>query len=245
MAKPPRSGYGNAGSGYRGSSAPIQQYAFTSTPALNTNLSWQQYGTYRTNGSPVTQGYDQNANFRGVRPNVHSPTNVGYIHPMGVSQSGSRDDSAIMPVRAGGSSRHSSYLQSPNSPTFAPGSSSKAAPDRYRRTTTQHARSQSFTPSSMGSGQTQPGSEVRPTSLYGSLPNGSLEDVKNLGRSNRQPAPEEVIKLRRSQENLSSSSSTLQPISNNRPHSRNGSTESVNSSRSSHSRPSSVSFCPL
>ena len=52
----PRAAYGGVTNhtGYRGSSGPVQQYAFTTTPSLHQVAQWQPYGTYRTNTSPVT-----------------------------------------------------------------------------------------------------------------------------------------------------------------------------------------------
>ena len=286
----PRAVYhGAGGSGYRGSSAPMQQYAFMSTPNLNQSIPWQQqYGAYRTNSSPAVpaaQGYDPNANFRGRVPHNGQQTNMAYMHPMGVSQNGSWDDSAIPAGRGSVAAPrpHSTYLSGPSQPAFAPSAPAKAAPDRYGRQaaqTNQHARSQSSSlPSSLalgnanqiynGPNNAKAAQPTRPNSFYASAPGLSVDDSLLY----RQPAPEEVNRLRRrTVHTLDSTESAIlsglehgkkdEPsladtltfgpsndrfVKTSRPssssasvHNRNGSSESVSSSRSNHSRPSSV-----
>ncbi|XP_044724254.1 putative dihydroflavonal-4-reductase protein [Hirsutella rhossiliensis] len=155
--QPPRSPYQAAGSsGYRGNTAPVQPYAFTSTPNLNQTMSWQQYGAYRTASSPATAGaqpYDLNANYRAPLPSGPPATNVGYSHSFGVGNGGSRDDSALSTNRnITPTSRSQSFLAVNSQPSFSSGAPSRNAPDRYRRSSggNLHSRSQSSTlPSSI------------------------------------------------------------------------------------------------
>lgn len=243
----PRSPYGAATpAGYRGASAPIQPYAFTNTPNMPQNMQWQQVPFQAV---PANQAYSPNMNYRGRFPNNPQAVNLGQTHPMGVNQGGSRDDSAI-PSRA---PAHASRLQ-PTSPSFTPsGQSAKAAPDRYRRPApqpTQHARSQSSSlPSTAAlnynaqNGATQ----NRPTSFYATVP-ASMDDMHLV----RPSSQDDANRMRRkSMVNLDTESlSPLEDVTQlaktlrvvpGTSHSRNGSSESVTSSRSSHSRPSSVS----
>lgn len=220
----PRAAYhGNATfTGYRGSSTPVQQYAFQSTPSLN-NI------TYRGSGSAA-----------------------------GVTQAGSRDDSVILNARHG-------------VPVARPQPTHKAAPDRYRRGHVQpgnHTRSQSATlPSTANLPNTANYYNVansskaamanRPANFYVSVPGTSMDDMHIY----QQPQPDAKGMRRRSMQSLDSAPSlkpqldpatkaieadpktSLRPVPNNTAHSRSGSSESVNSSRSNQSRPS-VSHCP-
>ncbi|KJZ72879.1 hypothetical protein HIM_07642 [Hirsutella minnesotensis 3608] len=148
----PRSPYHNTGSsGYRSNTAPVQPYAFTSTPNLNQTLSWQQYGSYRANSLSLAPGalmHDQNANHRIQHPSNASAANTAYSHSFGVSHAGSRDDSALSMLRnAGSTPRPQSVLSVHTQPSFSSGTPGRNAPDRYRRPSggTHHARSQSST----------------------------------------------------------------------------------------------------
>lgn len=211
----PRSPYGPA-PGYRGGSAPIQPYAHTNTANLGPNQNqWQ--AAYR----PGTQIYDPNS------PRGRFPSNpqVNFIHTqLGVGQGGSRDDTAI-PARG--------QRVQPTSPSFTPG---QRAPDRYRRPApTQHSRSQSAAlPTTVAMAYNGPNNGAmpnRPLSFYASVP--VAMDDPNLQR----PSSHDGLRRRtNSQEDVTQLASTLRVG-----HSRNGSSESV-SSRSSHSRPSSVGF---
>ncbi|KAI8243508.1 Protein BNI4 [Colletotrichum sp. SAR 10_96] len=123
---------------YRGSNAPIQPYAFTSTPSLNTTGQWQQYGNgYRTASSPAvpTQGMVQGHD--GNRSRHTGSSSVSYSHNMGTSQGGSRDDSAIPAARTNPQAQRpqSAYLAGSTTPqmTFAQAAGAKTTPDRYRR----------------------------------------------------------------------------------------------------------------
>ncbi|KAL3964699.1 hypothetical protein ACCO45_001703 [Purpureocillium lilacinum] len=150
----PRSAYqGSAAAAYRGNTAPVQPYAFTSTPNLNQNMQnmqWQQYGAYRTHSSPAVPGIqtpDMNASYR--PPLLSSPMAVnmgGQPHSFGIGQSGSRDDSALRSSST--LARPQSFLSVNTQPSFGSGTSNRSTSDRYRRPSggaTHHARSQSST----------------------------------------------------------------------------------------------------
>ncbi|PHH93265.1 hypothetical protein CDD83_8776 [Cordyceps sp. RAO-2017] len=155
----PRSPYHAAtAAGYRGNSAPVQPYAFTSTPNLNQTVSWQQLGVYRTSPSamaPGVQPHDQSAAYRGPFLNGPQAANADYSHSFGLSHGGSRDDSALATARnITPTSRPQPYLSvGPQPSSFTgPGAPSRNAPDRYRRSSggVNHSRSQSSTlPSSI------------------------------------------------------------------------------------------------
>ncbi|RSM13743.1 hypothetical protein CEP52_001817 [Fusarium oligoseptatum] len=251
--------YGAAApSGYRGSSAPVQQYAFTSTPTLHHAQTWQQQGQPVRNQVP-------NVNY-GNRGFSSSMTNLPYTNTMGVGQTGARDDSAIPQRRniVPAPRPHSAFLAGPTTqPPYSPTSSSKAAPDRYRRPSNsqqqnQHGRSQSTTlPGNNGmptAAQLYNGPNPqraaalnRPNSFYNAMPGTSMDDMQ-LPQS---PLDDSKRSRRRSMRSVESSESsrpvvqdkvksdTLRVVSNPAAHSRNGSSESIVSSRSSHSRPSS------
>ncbi|KAL7768893.1 hypothetical protein ACKLNR_000277 [Fusarium oxysporum f. sp. zingiberi] len=241
--------------GYRGSSTPVQQYAFTSTPTLNHTQSWQPQGQ-------PTRNYNHNANYGG-RQFSSSATNVQY-NAMGVGQTGARDDSAIPQRRniVPAPRPHSAFLAGPTQPT-SPTSSSKAAPDRYRRSLTpqqnQHGRSQSTavpvngmpTATQLYNGPNPARSAIpnRPNSFYNAMPGTSMDDMQLLqspmddsNRSRRRSlrADSDLSKpATHDKSKADGNSQTLRVVTNAAAHSRNGSSESVNSSRSSHSRPSS------
>ncbi|GKT88377.1 LOW QUALITY PROTEIN: protein BNI4 [Colletotrichum tofieldiae] len=279
-----------SGSGvYRGSNAPIQPYAFTSTPSLNTNGQWQQYGSgYRTSSSPAvpTQGmvHGQDAS-RSRHSGSSSMSNPAYSHGMGTSKGGSRDDSAIPAARTNSQAPRpqSAYLAGSTTQqmTFAQTPGTKTTPDRYRRPALQQQQprqtsahqAQAWPPhlynapeqkSASVRGRT-PSYQGRPNSFYGAADDMQLnrqptEDSKRLrrrsmhsldsadypkpltpqefshseesSRPDRRPTPKNNEKTLRMV-------STLAPPVDNNMHARNGSAESLASSRSSHSRPSS------
>ncbi|KAJ0298783.1 hypothetical protein COL516b_009584 [Colletotrichum fioriniae] len=198
---------------YRGSNAPIQPYAFTSTPSLNTNNQWQQYGNgYRTASSPAvpTQGARHGGS--------SSVSNVGYNHGMGTSKGGSRDDSGIPAARTNSQAPRpqSAYLagNTTQQMTFAQTAGTKTTPDRYRRPALQ---------------QQQPRQTSAPS---GSGMATEFSHPEDSSRSDRVPTPKNSEKTLRIV-------SSLAPPADNNMHVRNGSAESLASSRSSHSRPSS------
>ncbi|KAF4484801.1 Protein BNI4 [Colletotrichum fructicola Nara gc5] len=204
---------------YRGSNAPIQPYAFTSTPSLNTTGQWQQYGNgYRTASSPAvpTQGMVQGHD--GNRSRHTGSSSVSYSHNMGTSQGGSRDDSAIPAARTNPQAQRpqSAYLAGSTTPqmTFAQAAGAKTTPDRYRRPALQ---------------QQQP----RQTSA----PSGSGMATE-FAQSEESSRPDRVPTPKNNEKSLRMVSSLAPPTDTNM-HVRNGSAESVASSRSSHSRPSS------
>ncbi|KAI9166693.1 tRNA-dihydrouridine synthase [Paramyrothecium foliicola] len=249
---------------YRGSTVPVQPYAFTSTPGLNSGVPWQQYGTYRTNSSPavpMAQAFDPSLAHR----SRSQPMNQGYVYQMGVGQGGSRDDSAIVQARniIPAPRPHSAYL---NQGAFTQSATTKAAPERYRRPSAQaaqHARSQSSTlPPTHGGGHSpsMSGSALaaRPTSLYAAGSGRTMDDMSLY----RQSSMEDVRRAR--QQSIHSNNSSDKSVTHEKPriedssaaaksreldsktlrvvpvHSRNPSSESVTSTRSSHSRPSSA-----
>lgn len=262
----PRAAYGGVTSatGYRGSSGPVQQYAFTTTPSLHQVAQWQPYGTYRTNTAPVpvvSQPYDANMNFRG-----RFPGNQGqsvYNAPTSVVAGASRDDSTIPTPRniVPQPRPHSAHLSAGHH-TYAGVPGGKAAPDRYRRPSAQgnqHGRSQSSTALPTAPVAATPTMlPNRPTSFYATVPGTSKDDTHLY----QQPRAEEANRLRRRsmhalEQSLDFNKSfeiaplgdgfaaakSEQDAKNLRvvpSHGRNASSESVNSSRSSHSRPSSA-----
>ncbi|KAH6998739.1 hypothetical protein BKA56DRAFT_665294 [Ilyonectria sp. MPI-CAGE-AT-0026] len=262
----PRSTYGSgAPAGYRGSSAPVQPYAFTSTPTLNRNQSWQQQTQQNA------RSHNANASY-GNRQYSSSMTNLAY-NPMGVGQTGSRDDTAIPPARniVPAPRPQSAYLAGSSQQSFAPSSSTKAAPDRYRRmanpqqTQNLHGRSQStgLPPNNgmlpavqMYNGPNPQRSAVpnRPNSFYGAMPGTSMDDMHVYPQS----LADDAKRLRRrsmhskdyaelskpnvppkTEKSGDKDGRTLRVVSSPTPRSRSGSSESVVSSRSSNSRPSS------
>lgn len=273
----PRSTYGSgAPAGYRGSSAPVQPYAFTSTPTLNRNQSWQQQTQQNA------RNHNANASY-GTRQYSSSMTNLAY-NPMGVGQTGSRDDTAIPPARniVAAPRPQSAYLAGSSQQSFAPSSSTKAAPDRYRRMANPqqnqnlHGRSQStaLAPNNgmlpavqMYNGPNPQRSAVpnRPNSFYGAMPGTSMDDMHVYPQS----LADDAKRLRRrsmhskdyaelskpnvppkTEKSGDKDGRTLRVVSSPTPRSRSGSSESVVSSRSSNSRPSSVSsyyplHCPI
>ena len=277
---------GNAGSqaAYRGNTtAPVQPYAFTSTPNLSSNGQRQQYGGYRGSTAPSSQ----------VAVNV-GDTNTS--RPAAVRQQAPQSSG---PTPAG-------------QLTFAQVASAKASPERYRRPAQKHADSspvvQQF---SQVSGSTMPSgsgtaasahvynpvaavdrkaaiprnsahfASSRPQSAYASVMGTSVDDihvprlrsdddVKKYRRRSLHSidisdyANKATLQdFRRAGESFrpdvpagSRKSSTLEKeqkavarvvplpaVEKNIVHARTGSAESAVSSRSSNSRPSSVSPC--
>ncbi|KAG5980414.1 hypothetical protein E4U55_004064 [Claviceps digitariae] len=260
----PRSVYhANGPTGYRGSSVSSQQYAFSSTPNLSQTLSWQQQGAYRTSSSSPTisshQGNDSSQNHRPAMPNIGQ----GYLNSFGVSYGGSRDDSAITSTRSlTPTSRPQSYLSVSTQPSFST-STKQSGPDRYRRTTpvqnSHHSRSQSSTlqtsPSMITPSQAYHASRRYSTSSL--MTNQGLPALTSMDdlQQYKKAAQEEALKLRRRNVHPAESSrdnSSVRPISRDSAdskqprlvppegHSRKGSSESVSSTRSSQSRPSSA-----
>ncbi|KAL6859602.1 hypothetical protein J3F83DRAFT_717301 [Trichoderma novae-zelandiae] len=98
------------GGGYRGSTVPVQSYAFAATPNLNQSLQWQQYGAYRTNSSPAvpTQTFDPSLVQRSHRPNP-SVTNMALVPAYHSSQGSSHSSSHSSGQSSGHSSLGSSH----------------------------------------------------------------------------------------------------------------------------------------
>ncbi|KAK3943016.1 hypothetical protein QBC46DRAFT_54129 [Diplogelasinospora grovesii] len=129
---------------YRGSSTPVQPYAFTSTPSLNQSAQWQQFRTFRTTSTPVvpaaqTFEYGQAAAARPRYATSASMTNLPSTVSTGLQLgAGSRDDSVIpmQGARRGSTTPRpqSAYLAgAPPQPSLAPAAPIRASPERYRR----------------------------------------------------------------------------------------------------------------
>ena len=285
---------------YRGGSAPIQPYAFTSTPSLNSSAQWQQFSAYRTSSTPAVptmQSFDgSNGGGRSRYPASASMNNLPIMQSSAsLATSGSRDDSSLpaMGRRVTPAPRpQSSYMASSSSqPSFAPpqATAARPSPERYRRP---QPRSIDVHPqtSAMPSGsgmatvnhlyntprKLSPSLPNRPSSYYGNVPGSAVDDI-SLHRQQSQEAkrirrrsmpaldsadypnpltppdlrqPEESSRL----EQLTPPETTdkeqiktarivsISAAGANAMHARNGSSESLVSSRSSHSRPSSVSM---
>ncbi|OLN93902.1 Protein BNI4 [Colletotrichum chlorophyti] len=273
---------------YRGSNAPIQPYAFTSTPSLNTNGQWQQYsGNYRTASSPAVptqgmiQGHDTN---RSRHAGSSSQSNVAYSQAMGTSKGGSRDDSAIPAARTNSlAPRPQSAFLAGNTTqqmTSAQTSGTKTTPDRYRRPAVQQQQPrQTSAPSGSGMATVShlynaPGPndqksvsvrsrnssfQGRPNSYYGAVDDMQLnaqqpaEDSKRLRRRSMHSLdsadypkpltpqefshpeqscrPDRVPTPKNNEKTLRIVSNLAPPVNNNM-HARNGSAESLASSRS-------------
>ncbi|KAF5661540.1 BNI4-like protein [Fusarium heterosporum] len=174
--------------GYRGTTAPVQQYAFTSTPTLHHSQTWQPQ-------AQPSRTYNHNANYGG-RQFSSSGASMQY-NAMGVGQTGARDDSAIPQRRniVPAPRPHSAFLAGSTQPT-SPTSQSKAAPDRYRRSSlstqqNQHGRSQSNavqvnagipTANQLYNGPNPSRSAIpnRPNSFYNAVPGVSMDDMQLL-----------------------------------------------------------------
>lgn len=254
----PKSVYNTNGStGYRGSTVATQPYAFSSTPNLSQTLSWQQYGAYRASSSstvPSHQAYDSSQNHR---PTIQNNAQ-GYSNSFGMSHGGSRDDSALASNRnLTPAARPHSYLSVSTQPSFST-STKQSGPDRYRRTT-HHGRSQSstFQPTPSMVTPSQAYQANRRYSASHLAPNQGLLSVSSMDdlQQYKQAAQGEAMRMRRRSVHTieARDNASVRPISRDsadskqprtiRPesHSRNGSSDSVSSTRSSHSRPSSVS----
>lgn len=223
-----RGSYGGTPTGYRGSSSHGQPRSF-SGQNLNHNMQWQHYAASRTNSSPAVPSagsYDPNAMYRTPQyGNGYPAQNAGYSPAYGMNNSGVRDDSALA-SRNYAPVQQSSYYGAGAGPT-------RNAPDRYRRANAQavhHNRSQSsissgyMTNANGGLYKLQSGSLSVPNLSGGKLPAVS-------------PASDDMLANR-----PTSSSRSSERRGSFTTHSRNGSSESVSSSRSAQSRPSSVSL---
>jgi hypothetical protein len=180
--------YGNpnglAGSAvYRGTSTPIQPYAFTATPSLNPAMQWQQFGNARASSSPTVptmQSFEHN-NARPRYPASVSMTNLpSSVVSMGYTPGGARDDSALPGTRrvAPAPRPQSAHLTgSATQVSFAQATPVRVSPERYRRPVPRPADS---------------GSVVQqPTSAQGSAaPSGSgMATVGHLYNSQKLSAP--------------------------------------------------------
>lgn len=281
---------------YRGSAAPIQPYAFTSTPNLSPAGQWQPYPNFRASSSsavPTTHTFvDQNGYPRSRHTANASLPNL----PMNMAPGGSRDDSALpnpMTRRGSGTPRpHSAYFSSSTVQTsFTSAAPTKSQPDRYRRPSQRGPESGSsiqqgqpggsappsgsgmaavshlYTPPATKERRPSPSSLNRPNSFYAKVP-GTVDDMQ-LGRNpedgkrirrRSMPALDAVevpkslaaLDLKKPEKSPADQTSskgaadkdkakTARLVTTTTASVKNGSSESLVSSRSSNSRPSSVS----
>jgi hypothetical protein len=124
---------------YRGSSAPVQPYAFTSTPSLNMSTQGQQTRSHRTSSSPAvptiqTLDYLQSTAVRSKYSASVSMTNLPSTGTVGQQTSAStRDDFALSGARRVTSAPRPSQ---PNGTVLPPSASTgpvRGQPERYRR----------------------------------------------------------------------------------------------------------------
>lgn len=200
---------------YRGSAAPIQPYAFTSTPNLNQAAQWQQpHPTFRTSSSSAVPTIQTLENQNGYPRTRHS-TNASMPNlPMNISPGGSRDDTALPPpgARRGSSNSRpqSAYFASSTVQTsFTSASPGKAQPDRYRRPVVRAVDSNTSAPQGHSGGSAAPsGSGMASVShLYTPTPNANKErrpSPSNIGRPNsfyaKVPGSVDDMQLYRTQE---------------------------------------------
>ncbi len=124
---------------YRTGSAPIQPYAFTTTPSLHPAAQWQQFGNIRSSSAqavPTLQSFEQpNGHGRSRHIAGFSMTSLP-ASAMGYTSGGSRDDSALPGTRrvAQTPRPQSSYMSgSAAQVSFTQATPVKLPPERYRR----------------------------------------------------------------------------------------------------------------
>ncbi|KXX76933.1 Protein BNI4 [Madurella mycetomatis] len=204
---------------YRGGSAPVQPYAFTSTPNLNPTTQWQQTRAHRTSSSPAvptSQSLDSQQNVARSRYSASvSMTNPPSTASAGPQVgAGHRDDFALPSSR-----RVTSAPRTPqaNGAPLQPGSGQtvpvRVPPERYRRSALRSSDSQGGnsappTTSSGNGGNTrsgpdqkvarqlrpsQPSLSNRPSSFVGRVSGSAIDDM-GLPRSQSQ---DEIKRVRR------------------------------------------------
>lgn len=281
---------------YRGSAAPIQPYAFTSTPSLTPTGQWQPHPNSRSSSSSAVPTVNTFVDQTGYPRSRHTANGSLPNLPMNMAPGGSRDDSSLpspMAAMRGSSAPRpqSTYLSSSTAQTSLTSASPvKSQPDRYRRPSQRAtdngspgqqvqpvasappsgsgmaAVSHLYTPQAIQERRPSPSNSNRPNSFYAKVP-GTVDDMQ-LGRYPEEskrfrrrsmPALDAVevpkslaaLDLKRPEKSPTSQSSPkgaadkaktarLVTISASTT-AKNGSSESLVSSRSSNSRPSSVS----
>lgn len=210
-------------SSYRGSSGPVQPYAFTTTPNLANNVNQRQaYGAIRTTSTPnapTLQTLDPRARYQAN--NLSSGVSV----PVVSTQPVTRDDMSLPQmnrnISPAAARPQSTYMT--GGPTFAQVAAAKSSPERYRRPTPRHTESTPivqqqqqvpgsampssgsgmatvvtmYNPRVAGSGQQPVGprtSGSRPQSAYGSLMTGVAADDMQV---HRHTSEEETKRFRR------------------------------------------------
>ncbi|KAK3990652.1 hypothetical protein QBC44DRAFT_368908 [Cladorrhinum sp. PSN332] len=192
---------------YRGGSAPVQPYAFTSTPSLNSTTQRQKVRSHRTSSSPAiptiqTLDYLQPAVSRPRYAASASMTNLPSSGAISLTGAGARDDSAI-PVsgsrRAAAASRPQQASQVNGGSSLPPTTHTSAgparvAPERYRRTALRtsdsgHQPQETVAAghtSSSRNGQDQKSMMLRspqalqmnrPNSFVGTVPGSAIDDI--------------------------------------------------------------------
>lgn len=185
------------GAGYRGSSAPIQPYAFTATPSLHQGAPWQQYGSFRTNSAPVvpslqTFEYSQpiasRPRYSASASLTNLPSTIATNSPTSVS---SRDDLSIpgpgsrrFNTRSSQSSQASASSTQSSQSSFGQAASARASPERYRRSALRGTEQ-----TNSGSGQVA-GRAPATTSGAGRVAVGQNYGARNMARFNRIVAPQ-------------------------------------------------------
>ncbi|KAH8880721.1 hypothetical protein GQ53DRAFT_523386 [Thozetella sp. PMI_491] len=164
---------------YRSNTAPIQPYAFTSTPSLTSSQQWQQFRASRTASAsalPTAQTFDYNQQPRRVLyPASASMTNLpSSTQLFGPQSVGVRDDS-VLPAhgtrRVASTPRpQSAHLQATSSQALSAPVSAKASPERYRR------------PSARSAGSFSSGSDQQPAS-HGQPSMSSSSAVTAMGQN--------------------------------------------------------------
>ena len=185
---------------YRGSSGPVQPYAFTNTPSLNPNQQWQQFRSHRTSSTssiPTVQPFDysQAANARPRYSASASMTNLPGTGVMNLQVGGSRDDSVLpMPGSRRGNNTprpHSAQRSETSSSNSSLGSGApvKPPPERYRRPKPQVIEG----PKSSGLRNSQAMSQDRPSSVVGTLSISAADDTQLV----RVPHQDDIKRFRR------------------------------------------------
>jgi len=186
---------GLASAGHRGSSAPIQPYAFTSTPSLNTGSQWQQFGNIRASSSPsvpTLQSFHP-SHASQTRYAASSSSHLPYSSSsMGYSSRGSRDDSALPGTRRVAPTQRpqSAYMTgSATQVSFAQATPVRISPERYRRPAPRNANPPAAAPQGQPQGSAAPSGKGMAAvgHLYNARP--VTEPKASTARSNAAGSP--------------------------------------------------------
>ncbi|KAK4232023.1 hypothetical protein QBC38DRAFT_143236 [Podospora fimiseda] len=191
---------------HRGGLNPVQPYAFTSTPSLNSTTQWQKVRSHRTSSSPAiptiqTLDYLQQPVVSRPRYTASSSmTNLPSSAAISLTGAGARDDSAL----SASNSRRAAATPRPQQASQVNGGSAgsaRVAPERYRRTALRSSDSghQPQGTTSAQSGQDQKSMMLRsPQAMQVTRPNSFVGTVSGLIDDMGQgQAPEEAKRARR------------------------------------------------